>query len=198
MKIHIVQSNESLPQIAERYGVDLDPLVKANPDMNAEMVLEVGQKIKVPTNGVKVVKNQSTPLPKWWYEEEEYRGLLQNAADAAAEVGSPLQELPQHPTSYPMNYPTPYTAAPPAYGQYGAGSYDPYSFYAHIPAQPIGYTYGPSPSPWYDPAMMIFATNRIPIPPRMVNINGVRSFKLPTSFFQLDDWDEEWEEENTN
>lgn len=207
MKIHIVQQNEKLSTIAAQYGTQLEPLLKSNPHIDEETILEVGQKIKVPSNGVKVVKNQqeyhdtaenSAPLPKWWYEEgvgKQAEG--EREQQTSLEYSPPLQELPEYPYAY---YPA---ASPnvPASVAYGYPNYpavnDPYGAYAHIPAQPMPYGYSPysSPSPSYERAMMILASNRIPIPPRMVNVNGIRSSKLPAAFFQMDDWNENWEEE---
>ncbi len=216
VKIHIVQPDESLSTIATQYGISLDPLLNSNPGVDHETILEVGQKIKIPSNGIKVVKNQqlvngslgntagNTPLPKWWYEEDV--GVQDNdntESSTVSEFAPPLQELPEYPYAYyPATEPLPpapvssnYAFVPALPAHQPINNYDPYGAYAYIPAQPTPYSYGPFFSPVYEQAMMILASNRIPIPPRMVNINGMRSVKLPTSFFQLDDWNEDWEAE---
>lgn len=188
--------------IAAQYGTPLEPLLKSNPDIDEETILEVGQKIKVPSNGVKVVKNQTTSMPKWWYEEQEgAQGEMDQEPKTSLEYAPPVQELPEYPYAYyPATYPNAPASASSNYGYYPAlpanpsrSNYDPYGAYVHIPAQPMTYSYSPFPSPPYERAMMILASNRIPIPPRMVNVNGVKSVKLPSSFFHLDEWNEDWE-----
>lgn len=205
MKIHIVQPNETLTAIAAQYGTPLEPLLKSNPDIHEETILEAGQKIKVPSSGVKVVKNQqilsdpevrTAPMPKWWYEEGEgLQGSGEQNSNSASDYAPPLQELPEYPYAfYPATYPYAPTSSVPNYAFIPALN-DPYGVYAHLPAQPMPYGYSPFLDTSYERAMMILASNRIPIPPRMVNVNGIRSAKLPVAFFQMDDWNENWEEE---
>lgn len=198
MKVHIVQPNETLTAIAAQYDTTFDQLLKYNPGLHIQNALDVGQKVKVPSSGVRVAKNESqpinrieeqTPMPKWWYEEVEDQGSKAQVYANAIEPGPPLQELPQYPYAYyPAAYPSNLEQLPQAYD----GSV--YGAYAHMPAMPVGYGVL-SPTPWYNQAMAILASNRIPIPPRVVNINGFRSLRMPDAFFRLDEWNEDWTEE---
>ncbi|WP_305852471.1 SafA/ExsA family spore coat assembly protein [Gracilibacillus caseinilyticus] len=49
MKIHIVQKDESLWTIAQKYGVSLDAVIAANPQISNPDMIMPGMKIKVPT-----------------------------------------------------------------------------------------------------------------------------------------------------
>ncbi|QMV43824.1 LysM peptidoglycan-binding domain-containing protein [Cohnella cholangitidis] len=49
MKIHMVKQGDSLYSIAQKYGVTLEDIVKANPDISNPDAIEVGMKVKVPS-----------------------------------------------------------------------------------------------------------------------------------------------------
>ncbi|MEC0213953.1 LysM peptidoglycan-binding domain-containing protein, partial [Paenibacillus ehimensis] len=48
MKIHIVKKGESLYGLSQKYGVELDKLIAANPQITDPNVIDVGQKVKIP------------------------------------------------------------------------------------------------------------------------------------------------------
>ncbi|WP_369417953.1 LysM peptidoglycan-binding domain-containing protein [Cohnella mopanensis] len=50
MKIHMVKQGDSLYSIAQKYGVSLEDIVKANPDISNPDAIEVGMKVKVPSH----------------------------------------------------------------------------------------------------------------------------------------------------
>lgn len=206
MKIHIVQPNETLTAIAAQHGVDMEAISKFNPNVTSDVTLEVGQKIKVPSSGVKVEKKpigaptekeQVPTLPKWWYEEVQptvdanlHESDKERFSSSANEEGSAPYPFVD-PALVPALYPT------------SSPEIDMLNRYANTPAftapttppvQQIPYGYGAPAAAWYDPVMTILATNRIPIPPRVVNINGYRSVKVPSSLFQFDEWEEQLEE----
>jgi len=52
MKIHVVRKGDTLYDIAQKYGVDLDVLIAANPQIDDPDVLMIGQKIRIPSKGV--------------------------------------------------------------------------------------------------------------------------------------------------
>lgn len=52
MKIHVVRKGDTLYDIAKKYGVDLDVLIAANPQIDDPDVLMIGQKIRIPSKGV--------------------------------------------------------------------------------------------------------------------------------------------------
>lgn len=47
MKIHKIQSGDTLSKLAKKYAVSLSSILKANPDANPER-LKIGQEIKIP------------------------------------------------------------------------------------------------------------------------------------------------------
>ncbi|MFB9279205.1 LysM peptidoglycan-binding domain-containing protein [Cohnella cellulosilytica] len=49
MKIHIVKQGDSLYSIAQKYGVSLEDVLKANPGISNPDVIDVGMKVKIPT-----------------------------------------------------------------------------------------------------------------------------------------------------
>ena len=48
MKIHIVKKGDTMYQIAKKYNVSLEDLIKANPEIANPDVIDVGMKIKIP------------------------------------------------------------------------------------------------------------------------------------------------------
>jgi len=49
VKIHIVKQGDSLYSIAQKYGVSLEDVLKANPDISNPDAIDVGMKVKIPT-----------------------------------------------------------------------------------------------------------------------------------------------------
>lgn len=193
MKIHIVEPNETLTTIAELHGLELEPLQKCNPTFEPRTVLEVGQKIQVPSHKVKVtsaphvpqVVEESTPMPKWWAEERHEIGESEDDRwleaegeahiDYAAYPAIDAHLLPAYPTHLNARFPAaiyPPPAVEPDWGSY----------------------YTPPAPAWPDPAALILASNRIPIPPRMTYHDGIRQAKMWDAYLRLDDEGAEWEE----
>ncbi|WP_019533509.1 LysM peptidoglycan-binding domain-containing protein, partial [Paenibacillus ginsengihumi] len=48
MKIHIVKQGDTLYELAQKYNVELDKLIAANPQLADPNVLEIGMKVKIP------------------------------------------------------------------------------------------------------------------------------------------------------
>ncbi|ATH92631.1 peptigoglycan-binding protein LysM [Bacillus glycinifermentans] len=80
MKIHIVQKGDSLEKIAERYEVDFQELKKLNSQLSNPDLIMPGMKIKVPSGGVPVKK-----------EEEQ----LNMRKELPKKKGLPKKELPK-------------------------------------------------------------------------------------------------------
>lgn len=86
MKIHIVQHGESLEEIAQVYGVELERILEVNPAIEHTQGLEVGKKIRIPSQGIKVII-QSKSLHK-------HDDLLSNSQDTfAAEKDQNVEQL---------------------------------------------------------------------------------------------------------
>ncbi len=211
MKIHIVEANETLTAIAAQHGIELDALSKSNPHVSSYTALEVGQKIMVPSTGVKIAKKatlakdsveKAATLPKWWYEEVRPATSTIGEGDTTSQSeGDRLSRQSSEDSHAPYPFIDP--AMVPALYPTSPAQFDAVAYYASTPAYPaqvvapaqqIPYVYGAPASTWYDPVMTILATNRIPIPPRVTNINGNRGLKVPISLLQLDESEEDWED----
>ncbi len=57
MKIHIVKSGDTLYALSQKYGVPLQKIIDANPQISNPDVLAVGDKVKIPTSAVQVPEN---------------------------------------------------------------------------------------------------------------------------------------------
>jgi morphogenetic protein associated with SpoVID len=55
VKIHIVKKGETLFNIAQKYNVELDTLIAANPQIADPNVIDVGMKVKIPNASKPVV-----------------------------------------------------------------------------------------------------------------------------------------------
>ncbi|MDF2936525.1 MAG: lysM, partial [Paenibacillaceae bacterium] len=64
MKIHIVKQGDTLFEIAKKYGVTLDQLKAANPQITDPDKIDVGQKVKIPAAG------SSVPTPPAEYKHK--------------------------------------------------------------------------------------------------------------------------------
>jgi len=58
MKIHIVQSDDSLAKLAEKYQISEDQIVKANPRLEKDQTLKVGSKIYIPSGKIPLIKEE--------------------------------------------------------------------------------------------------------------------------------------------
>lgn len=54
MKIHIVKSGDTLYDLSQKYGVDLEKLIAANPQIADPNAIEVGMKVKIPSSPMSV------------------------------------------------------------------------------------------------------------------------------------------------
>lgn len=57
MKIHIVKQGDSLYSISQKYGVPLQTIIEANPQISNPNVLAIGEKVKIPKAPVSVPDN---------------------------------------------------------------------------------------------------------------------------------------------
>lgn len=57
MKIHIVKQGDSLYALSQKYGVPLQKIIEANPQISNPNVLGIGDKVKIPTAPVSVPEN---------------------------------------------------------------------------------------------------------------------------------------------
>ncbi|WP_138415560.1 SafA/ExsA family spore coat assembly protein [Aquibacillus sediminis] len=64
MKIHVVQSGETLWKIAQKYGVDFEELQQMNSQLSNPDMIMPGMKIKVPTSTKQVKKEQMSDKKK--------------------------------------------------------------------------------------------------------------------------------------
>ncbi|MED1739986.1 SafA/ExsA family spore coat assembly protein [Bacillus swezeyi] len=72
MKIHIVQKGDSLEKIAERYEVDFQELKKLNSQLSNPDLIMPGMKIKVPSGGVPVKKEEEVNMRKEFPKKQEH------------------------------------------------------------------------------------------------------------------------------
>lgn len=56
MKIHIVQSGDSLTTLAKKYHISEDQIMKANPNLNKSQSLKTGSKIYIPSGKIRLTK----------------------------------------------------------------------------------------------------------------------------------------------
>lgn len=49
MKIHIVKQGDTLYALSQKYGVPLQKIIEANPQISNPEVLNVGDKVKIPS-----------------------------------------------------------------------------------------------------------------------------------------------------
>ncbi|MBW4084698.1 LysM peptidoglycan-binding domain-containing protein [Paenibacillus sp. S150] len=57
MKIHIVKSGDTLYALSQKYGVPLQKIIEANPQITNPDVLAIGDKVKIPSAAVPVPEN---------------------------------------------------------------------------------------------------------------------------------------------
>ncbi|MFO6496485.1 MULTISPECIES: SafA/ExsA family spore coat assembly protein [Bacillus] len=72
MKIHIVQKGDTLEKIAERYEVDFQELKKLNSQLSNPDLIMPGMKIKVPSGGVPVKKEEQPSIRKEFPKKQEH------------------------------------------------------------------------------------------------------------------------------
>ncbi|OAB48066.1 LysM peptidoglycan-binding domain-containing protein [Paenibacillus antarcticus] len=58
MKIHMVKKGDSLYELSKKYGISLEKLIEANPQLKDPNKLNIGEKVKIPTEA------SSVPMPE--------------------------------------------------------------------------------------------------------------------------------------
>ncbi|SHN09126.1 SafA/ExsA family spore coat assembly protein [Gracilibacillus kekensis] len=125
MKIHIVQKDETLWKIAQKYGVSLENVIAANPQIsNPEMIMP-GMKIKIPTAsdskqqpapGNKKQQVAPTPSPTAKKEKKEVKPpnqILPSIEEDEDKKWEPLKkEMPALPIHFNKQQPAPPQPAP--------------------------------------------------------------------------------------
>ncbi len=61
MKIHVVQKGETLWKIAKKYGLELETVIAANPQIQNPDAIDVGMQVKVPTASKKSAVSPTIP-----------------------------------------------------------------------------------------------------------------------------------------
>ena len=59
MRIHIVQKGDILFDIAKKYGVSLEAIIRMNPQLSSPDMIMPGMKIKIPTESKQIRQNES-------------------------------------------------------------------------------------------------------------------------------------------
>ncbi|MDX8046544.1 SafA/ExsA family spore coat assembly protein [Gracilibacillus sp. S3-1-1] len=157
MKIHIVQKDETLWKIAQKYGVALDEVIEANPQISNPDLIMPGMKIKVPTvAGSKQQsahtdkKDQVQPAPENKKDKQEVKPEMPSQMMPVIEEDDdkkwePLKKempsLPIHFNKQPQQHaqPTPTPAPSPSPSQDLKWTQLTNNFETHIhksPAQP--------------------------------------------------------------
>jgi hypothetical protein len=135
MKIHIVQSGETLNDLSTRYGVSIATLKEFNPQLSDGDGLTPGTKVKMPTGRVKV----STTLSKSTAGEKESSSYQDPPPPRPRRPIVPRIPTPVQPPGYPRPF---HPGIPPL-------PYPPYEFYPPVfPNTPDYQTYYP---PMYSP-----------------------------------------------
>jgi LysM repeat protein len=209
VKIHIVQHGESLEEIAQVYGVELERILEVNPAIEHTQGLEVGKKIRIPSQGIKVIiqskslhkhddmlnHSQDTFLAK---KDQNVEQLQESAFKQQAEgmhygqwIGNQTN-LPTWSTNENQYYgiPDQYTTQPPI--SYYETTY-PYA----TPVQGMMPTY-----PLQNPNDLNYDHQFYP----WAHVDYGHSWgyypyhyqkpKCPKGYFRLDQWAEDWEKEH--
>ncbi|MEC0093134.1 LysM peptidoglycan-binding domain-containing protein [Paenibacillus macquariensis] len=58
MKIHMVKKGDTLYELSKKYGISLEKLIEANPQLKDPNKLNIGEKVKIPTESI------SAPMPE--------------------------------------------------------------------------------------------------------------------------------------
>jgi morphogenetic protein associated with SpoVID len=88
VKIHIVKKGETLYQLAEKYDVDLNKLIEANPQIKDPDQIDVGMKIKIPAAPAQVVhSNKKTAA------ETELKPIVEPVQKAAEKPAEKAEDL---------------------------------------------------------------------------------------------------------
>jgi LysM repeat protein len=213
VKIHIIQHGETLEEIAQVYGVELERILEVNPAIEHTQGLEVGKKLRIPSQGVKVII-QSKSLHKYddllshsqeTYEakEEQYVEQLQESAlkqqqewmHSGQWIGNQA-DLPNWQANENQYYgiPDPNSTQP-------ATSYYDNTYPYATPVQGMMHTY-----PLQYPNDLTYGHQYDP----WANVEYGQSWgyqlgyhpyhyqkpKCPKGYFRLDRWAEEWEKEH--
>lgn len=128
MKIHIVQSGDSLDELAKKYDLSEDRILEANPNIEKDQPLKQGSKIFIPSGKIPLTKEtakndhprdddqDSNDEPIQSHEsssaiESSYQ--TENVFDPPMQAESYISEHVPYPSMMP-----PYPSLPPAYWEY--------------------------------------------------------------------------------
>lgn len=101
MKIHIVKEGDTLYSLSEKYNVDLEKIVAANPEIIEPSRVEPGKKVKIPKGPVSPKAAVTAPQkPKTDLEAEKYFPPVPKKAEmpekiSPAEAKPPAAEAPK-------------------------------------------------------------------------------------------------------
>ncbi|WP_339063953.1 SafA/ExsA family spore coat assembly protein [Tepidibacillus marianensis] len=73
MKIHIVQKGDTLWKIAQKYNVDLQTLIEANPQIKNPDRIDIGMKIIIPIGGTPMEPKYPKEMPKPLYNNHYHK-----------------------------------------------------------------------------------------------------------------------------
>jgi morphogenetic protein associated with SpoVID len=90
VRIHIVQKGDTLWKIAKKYGVNFDALKVANSHLKNLDKINLGDKVKVPTEGKEVKKKME--LPKFPLKKEVPKAPLYPKKEVKKEIPQPKVE----------------------------------------------------------------------------------------------------------
>lgn len=139
MKIHIVQSGETLNDLSARYGVSIAKLNELNPQLSDGDGLTPGTKVKMPTGRVKVNTTFSNSTAGERESSYQYDPPPHPRRPVIPHIPRPIQ-----PPGYPPGYPRPFQPGiPPLPNPQGNFFYPPM-----FPNTPGFQTYYP---PMYSP-----------------------------------------------
>lgn len=150
MKIHIVQPDETLYQLAKKYNVPVERMLEANTNLQKNEPLKAGSKIFIPTGKVALNKEPAAQ-PSQKSSEETYE--LDDSSSSLWEssaVEADFPPCPEFATAHSMPMPPPRLPMP---WEASMMSANPYAFTGYIqgfPMQPFVYPYPMAPF-HYDP-----------------------------------------------
>lgn len=128
MKIHIVQSGDSLSDLAKKYQLSEDRIIEANPNMDKDQQLKQGSKIFIPTGKIPLTKEgEKKDRPRDYEEDRNNEPIEQRESFSSIESSFRKEKFsypPMQPEAYlSENAPFPsvmpsYPPMPPAFWDY--------------------------------------------------------------------------------
>ncbi|QKG84123.1 LysM peptidoglycan-binding domain-containing protein [Kroppenstedtia pulmonis] len=105
MKLHVVQSGDTLWKIAQRYRVSLQKLVDANPHIDGSDQLEAGVRVKIPTGKVPVSatpRESKKPEPQENAEQDMEANVTKEVEQEDSPLLPPMPEAPNYQPGEPV------------------------------------------------------------------------------------------------